>query len=107
MKEFAWAVTDEKRRSLSLEVIENFETVVVPEYKDLLFGAIHGDLNEQNILGYFHSSSFFTNFQSSSIVLFVCVYVFIAWFIIEIDLTWNAVEDLKTPKNVNESLEIC
>jgi len=50
VKEFAWAVTDEKRRSLSLEVIENFETVVVPEYKDLLFGAIHGDLNEQNIL---------------------------------------------------------
>ena len=47
-------MTDETRRALSVKVIENFEKVVVPEYHQLLSGAIHGDLNEQNILGNFH-----------------------------------------------------
>jgi len=50
VQEFVGAVTDEKRRALSVEVIENFKKVVIPEYDQLLFGAIHGDLNEQNIL---------------------------------------------------------
>lgn len=50
VKDFISTVADEKRRALSHEVIENFERVVVPEYNQLLFGAIHGDLNEQNIL---------------------------------------------------------
>jgi len=50
VKEFVHAVTDETRRALSVKVIENFEKVVVPEYHQLLSGAIHGDLNEQNIL---------------------------------------------------------
>ena len=54
VQEFVGAVTDEKRRALSVEVIENFKKVVIPEYDQLLFGAIHGDLNEQNILGNFH-----------------------------------------------------
>ena len=53
VKDFISTVADEKRRALSHEVIENFERVVVPEYDQLLFGAIHGDLNEQNILGIF------------------------------------------------------
>ena len=51
LTEFAYAVADEDRRRLAVEVIANFKENVVPHYNQLLCGAIHGDFNEQNILG--------------------------------------------------------
>ena len=36
-----------------MEVIENFKSNVVPLLEELESGPIHGDLNEQNILGNF------------------------------------------------------
>jgi len=46
-----FAVQDEARRALAVQVIENFQSSVVPHYGKLASGPIHGDLNEQNILG--------------------------------------------------------
>jgi hydroxylysine kinase len=51
LKEFVFAVEDEERRALAVQVIENFQSSVVPHYGKLACGPIHGDLNEQNILG--------------------------------------------------------
>lgn len=51
LKQFLYAVSDDDNRLMASKVIENFEASVVPEYPELAIGPIHGDLNEQNILG--------------------------------------------------------
>ncbi len=50
--DFAYAVQDEQRHKLAMEGIENFISHVVPRLQDLESGPIHGDFNEQNILGW-------------------------------------------------------
>ena len=44
-------IQDERNHSLSMEVIENFIYNVLPLLDELENGPIHGDFNEQNILG--------------------------------------------------------
>ena len=44
-------IQDERKHSLSMEVIENFIYNVLPLLDELENGPIHGDFNEQNILG--------------------------------------------------------
>jgi len=56
LSEFLYAVIDEDRRVLVENVIENFVKNVVPQYGKLIHGAIHGDMNEQNILGTSYST---------------------------------------------------
>ena len=56
LTEFVYAVIDEDRRVLVEDVIKNFVNNVVPQYEKLIHGAIHGDMNEQNILGTSYSS---------------------------------------------------
>ncbi len=51
VSQFLYAVTDPERRALAQQVIDQFNAVVVPTYDQLVRGAIHGDMNEQNILG--------------------------------------------------------
>ena len=51
LKDFVYAVNDETRRNLANEVIDYFVHRVVPCYNHLSSGPIHGDLNEQNVLG--------------------------------------------------------
>lgn len=50
VSQFLYAVTDPERRALAQQVIDQFNAVVVPTYDQLVRGAIHGDMNEQNIL---------------------------------------------------------
>jgi len=51
LTDFTFAIQDDERRALVTEVIEGFKSSVVPCYANLQSGPIHGDLNEQNILG--------------------------------------------------------
>ena len=54
LRQFTYAVQDENKRALAVQVIERFQSHVVPHYGELAHGSIHGDLNEQNILGILH-----------------------------------------------------
>lgn len=49
--DFVYVIADEQKHSLSMEVIENFKSNVIPFLQELESGPIHGDFNEQNILG--------------------------------------------------------
>ena len=44
-------IKDEHKKTLVMDVINNFKSNVLPHLKDLESGPIHGDFNEQNILG--------------------------------------------------------
>jgi len=50
LKNFAFAVTDEEKRKLAMEIVEEFEKTVKPVEDQLEKAIIHGDFNEQNIL---------------------------------------------------------
>lgn len=72
LKEFVFAVQDEERRALAVQVIENFQSSVVPHYGKLARGPIHGDLNEQNILGNFmFSNDIILQFHHSFILPYI------------------------------------
>lgn len=49
--DFAYVIQDEVKHSLAVEIIENFQSHVIPHLHELECGPIHGDFNEQNILG--------------------------------------------------------
>jgi hydroxylysine kinase len=49
--DFVYVIADEQKHSLSMEVVENFKSNVIPFLQELESGPIHGDFNEQNILG--------------------------------------------------------
>ncbi|EFX76488.1 hypothetical protein DAPPUDRAFT_306142 [Daphnia pulex] len=48
--DFVYVIADEQKHSISMEVIENFKSNVIPFLQELESGPIHGDFNEQNIL---------------------------------------------------------
>lgn len=50
LTDFVYAIEDEQKRSLSVAVIDNFKSNVLPLLEHLESGPIHGDFNEQNIL---------------------------------------------------------
>ena len=50
VKDFVSAVTDDEKRKLVVDIIDQFCEIVIPASKQLEKGIIHGDFNEQNIL---------------------------------------------------------
>ncbi|CAC5381444.1 AGPHD1 [Mytilus coruscus] len=48
--EYTFAVKDKDNLELVTEVIKAFQDEVIPNYKNITEGYIHGDINEQNIL---------------------------------------------------------
>ncbi|KAJ8924242.1 hypothetical protein NQ315_007034 [Exocentrus adspersus] len=50
LRQFIFAVTDESRKKTILEIINEFETRVLPLSDTFQSGLIHGDFNEQNII---------------------------------------------------------
>lgn len=51
LSDFAYVIKDEQKHKLAMEVVDNFKTNVLPHLQKLESGPIHGDFNEQNILG--------------------------------------------------------
>lgn len=50
LRQFIYAVTDEPRKNIVLDVIKEFESRVLPLLNKLDQGLIHGDANERNII---------------------------------------------------------
>ena len=48
---FVYVLQDKNKHTLAMEVINNFQSYVLPNLDGLESGPIHGDFNEQNILG--------------------------------------------------------
>lgn len=49
--DFVYVIEDKDKHLLATEVIANFQSRVIPHLQELESGPIHGDFNEQNILG--------------------------------------------------------
>lgn len=60
LTDFVYVIQDEQKHSLSMTmtVIENFKSNVLPLLENLESGPIHGDFNEQNILGLIITNEF-------------------------------------------------
>ncbi|XP_077989763.1 hydroxylysine kinase-like [Glandiceps talaboti] len=65
LKHHLHLIEDESQRQLAVSTIQSFEDIVIPNYKNLRRGIIHGDFNPNNIIVKYNDQTSPTNNRSS------------------------------------------